>query len=141
MITRLKMRSIPVSVKASGDLVDLVLVRGKDSIVARICEVRRLPIERLDESKRVVNDHRFLMRQIKSGVTCRNLDSGIRQRNPRIIILLASITARRIEHDTHVDTAPPRIHHGSHEGGVRENEHLDAERLPGIRNGTEDGLG
>src|SRR5579871_6003598 len=49
VVTRIKLRAVPVSVKALHHLFDLMFVRGEDGVIARGRKIFSLPVKRLDE--------------------------------------------------------------------------------------------
>ena len=116
--------------KHGDDLVDLVLVRRDDRVVAGFRDVARLPVERHDERGRVVDDHRLLVREVERRIAVQYRHAALRERPARLLVLGLAAAARRVEHHPDVDAALARGDHRRDETRVGEREHLHAQRFP-----------
>src|SRR5262245_39109438 len=65
----------PVSVEALHDLINLMLMRSDDRVVASLCQILRLPVQRHDPRGLVVDDHRLLMSEVEGGRAVEDFDS------------------------------------------------------------------
>jgi hypothetical protein len=141
LLTRIEALAMPIRLETLRDLVHLVSVRRHHRVVARLREVPGLPIERLHERRLVVNQHRLLVRDVKSGIAVEHGDARPRELFVSLLVLMLSAPARRIEHHPYVDAPLVRGDHGREQRGIREHEHLDAQRLLRGSNGAEDRFG
>src|SRR5262249_17091583 len=86
---------------------------------------------RLDERHGVVGDHGLLVREVHGGIAVLDGDSRFGELLPSRLVVLLAAAALGVEHDLRPDAALVRVDDRFDQGGIGENEHLDAERLPG----------
>ena len=107
---------------------DFELMRRDDGVVARLGEVARLPVERLDEARRVVDHHRLLVRERELRIAVADLDLGRDQRLARLVVVARAVAPRRIEHHPDVDAALLRGQDRLQHRRIGEEEHPDPQR-------------
>ena len=114
-----------------------MLVRSHDRVVARLGEVARLPVERLDESSLVVDHHRFLVSEVELRIAVAHVDAGGGKNLARFLVLLLAAAARGIQHHAYLYAAFMGSEHSFDQRGIGEQEHPDVERAPRRRQGVE----
>src|SRR6267142_2238642 len=78
---------MPVGVEPGDDVADVVRVRRDDRIIARLGQILRGPVERLDERRRIVDDHRLLVRKIERRICVTNPDARPLQQLTRMFVV------------------------------------------------------
>ena len=131
--------AVPVGLEARRDLGHLVRHSRYDGVVARLGQVLRLPIERLHERDVVVDEHRLFVRQLERRIAVGHVHIRGHERLARRDVLLLAAAARRIQHHAHGNTPLARGDHCGEQRGIREQEHLDAQRVARAGDRREDG--
>src|ERR1700679_366264 len=139
IVAAVELLAVPVGVKACCDLVDLILVRCDDGIVARRRDVLGLPVERLDKGYRIGDDHGLFVGHVELGIAVHHMDARIRKTFARVAVLLLAVTPLRIQHDADLNATMMGVGDCLEKRGVGEKKHLDADGFCGSSNSIENG--
>ena len=136
---RREVLAVPVRLKATGNLSNLLVVVGHEAVVARETEVFRRPVERHDEGLFPVDDHRFLMGDRVLGIGFLHRDLRIVEELEGLVVVVFAREARGVEH--HSDLDPPSVGRDDRldQDGIGELEHLDVQGMLCRLHGLEDG--